>query len=457
MEERPFTMRPVVTTPYLGALFVRELVEAGARVDAKTENGETPLHLAARVGSNLAGAALIEAGAGVNKKTENGETPLHLAATGRDQSHARLARELIKAGADVEVRTTTDYRDATPLHAALESGHLELVQALIDARANVNARARIGLRESTTALHLAAGSGSPEVLRALIEAGADIHARDDNGWTPLYYAAGEGSELVRALIEAGASVEDSSLRGAAVGHDAETFAILIDAGATLVGGEYSATELLRRAARWGGGPEVVRYLIGAGANVEPSISDGSWQNLECGSPLFNAAANSVENVQVLLSAGADVNRRTCEDWGHSTPLHNAAGSADLEVLAVLLEAGADVHATTDRGSTALHSAVQYSFDDEERAPVVRALVEASVPLERRDAQGRTPLHFAAEHAGLDVVRVLLEAGADATVRDQQSVTVLEAASSRSEWDDRTLVQQLIEGALKSSGAARPEP
>ena len=439
--------------PDLGSQFARALVEAGANVEERSQmDGETPLHLAAREGNSSVGNVLIKAGANVNARTEDGETPLLLAARRRRDESLTLARELIKAGADVNIRATTEYRDVTALHAALESNQLELAQALIEAGANVNGRARIGSAKSTTALHLAAESGSPEVLSALIGAGADIHARDHNGWTPLYHAAWEGPELVRALIEAGASVEDSSLRGAARGHHAETFAILIDAGARLVGGEYSPTELLHLATVYGGGPEVVRYLLGSGANIEPSISDGS-----CGSPLYKAASRSVENVQVLLNAGADVNRRTCEDQNRSTPLHAAGWGAEPEVVAALLEAGADVQATADDGSTALHDAVRYEYQDDERALVVRALVEAGVPLEGRDARGRTPLHFAAEHAGPEVVRVLLEAGADATEIDHQLVTVLEVASSRSESHERTLVKQLIEDALTRLGAERPEP
>jgi cytohesin len=74
---------------------VRELAKLGADVNAKTTNGETPLHVA--VDSPFAAAtidALVELGADVNAKTKTGQTPLSLAIAREDEERISLLKKL---------------------------------------------------------------------------------------------------------------------------------------------------------------------------------------------------------------------------------------------------------------------------------------------------------------------------------------------------------------------------
>jgi len=93
---------------------VKQYLDAGTDVNAKEENGVTPLHQAAFYGQKEVVELLIAKGADVNAKEEEGWTPLHFAAEG---GHKEVAELLIAAGADVNAR---DNGGETPLDLAIE-------------------------------------------------------------------------------------------------------------------------------------------------------------------------------------------------------------------------------------------------------------------------------------------------------------------------------------------------
>ncbi|MBC6402230.1 MAG: ankyrin repeat domain-containing protein [Hyphomonadaceae bacterium] len=127
----------------------------------------------------------LAAGAEVEARDENGRTPLHWAAYG---GNAETVAALIKAGAKIEARIKTDsstpplhFAGSTPLHlAARYGGNAETIAALIQAGARVNARNESGW----TPLHEAAGFGDAEMVAALIKAGANIRAMSKYGRLP---------------------------------------------------------------------------------------------------------------------------------------------------------------------------------------------------------------------------------------------------------------------------------
>ena len=153
---------------------VQTCLAKGADPNARAENGDTPLHKAARKGRTEAIAALLNAGADHNARDEDGRTPLHIAALfGRTQAIAAL----LDAGADHNAR---DENGWTPLHIAALLGQTEDIAALIDAGADPSALATEGI----TPLHSAAHQGQTEAIAALLDAGADPNARAENGDTP---------------------------------------------------------------------------------------------------------------------------------------------------------------------------------------------------------------------------------------------------------------------------------
>ena len=132
-----------------------------ADVDAKNNDGNTPLHDAALRGNASVASILIAAGADVNAKNNFGETPLHHAAL---RGNASVASILIAAGADVNAK---DNLGDTPLHYAAQRGNASVASILIAAGADVNVKANNG----DTPLHDAARYGYASVASILIGAG----------------------------------------------------------------------------------------------------------------------------------------------------------------------------------------------------------------------------------------------------------------------------------------------
>lgn len=188
---------------------VRLLLARGAQVNAASEDGRTPLMIAARhEGAAPVVRLLLEKGADVNAKDIQGATALVQAATAGDVETLRV---LIARGADVNAKATSG---ATALMSAAGFRCLACVEFLIAQGADVKTATKRGF----TALAIAAPYGQVEIVRTLLEKGADVNSRDDRGYTPLMLAAYSdflNAETVKALLDKGA---DLSARG----NDGET-------------------------------------------------------------------------------------------------------------------------------------------------------------------------------------------------------------------------------------------
>ena len=205
-------LREIVRAPSGNRIFVAEdfiwdndtskfkpQISAGADIEARNKDGNTPLHEAARFGTPDNIAALVSACPDIEVRNKVGYTPLHVAAMfGTPDNIAAL----VKAGADLNAHENGGW---TPLHLAAAGGTPSHIAALVSAGANIDARGTM-IYAGQTALHAAASHGTPDNIAALLSAGADINARDNRGWTPLHYAAWEGTpDNIAALLEAGAS------------------------------------------------------------------------------------------------------------------------------------------------------------------------------------------------------------------------------------------------------------
>jgi ankyrin repeat protein len=204
------------------------LLSRGAEVSA---HGETALLFAALQGDVEAVSALLDNGADVNVRHEDGWSGLLLAAA---NGHSLVVQALLDKGAKVEAKE--NLMGQTALIWAVKGGHTAVVKALLKAGANVNARDKFG----GTALTRGASNGQTAIVKTLIEAGADINTREYDGDTALIEATTESHlEIIKALLKTGANVNDKDLEGrtllmiAAMAGSEKAVKALLDAGADI--------------------------------------------------------------------------------------------------------------------------------------------------------------------------------------------------------------------------------
>lgn len=130
--------------------------------------------------------------------------------------------------------------------------------------------------------------------------------------------------------------------------------------------------------------------------------------------LFNAlhAAASGGNedvVNFLLDEGLPIDSLTPEGW---TPLFIAARDGQAEAAKLLIFRGADLNAQTDRGATALLMAITQKYPSpQERLSLLEYMLKRGADPNLADANGFSPLYYAAALKNKDALALLLEYGA----------------------------------------------
>jgi ankyrin repeat protein len=203
---------------------VRRLIQQKADVNAAEPDGTTPLHWAVRAGDRDMVSALLKAGARASSANRYGVTPIRLAAI---NGSVPLVDMLLEAGVSAD---SANAEGETALMTAARAGSVPVVKTLAAHGANVNARENWF---GETAMMWAAAENHAEVVRLLASLGGDINARSTaveppelefpksggpnmpfprGGWTPLMYAAREGAlDAARALVELGANLNAVAL------------------------------------------------------------------------------------------------------------------------------------------------------------------------------------------------------------------------------------------------------
>jgi len=191
------------------------LIEHGAPLDASGVVGDHPLHSAARGGSAEFTNALLQARAVVDARNDDGCTPLHLAMDVADPKRSTAVAELLlKSRADANARDNRGRASLRALAGRALEGRVNLLRALLDAGAERD----VADGEGRTALHLAAQSGNEELARLLLEQphGANASVPDKDSHTPMHIAASGGHVALVQLLLAGRSnplAENSRTRG----------------------------------------------------------------------------------------------------------------------------------------------------------------------------------------------------------------------------------------------------
>ena len=331
---------------------------------------------------------------------------------------------LLQAGTDPNPSV---WHETPVLVMAARKGQVEIVQALIDAGANVNR----GFDELP--LHTASEEGHLEVVRLLLDAGANVEGYEEDYWTALMAASSAGHlSIVQLLVEHGADVNawsqgETPLMLAARSANQETYDFLyplVSDEIRLIGDRDAEKEMAKT---------IRRRTREKNKEVEKLIDAAMYGNLK--------------QVQQLISDGVEINSiAVC----NRTALSLAIQGGHISVIQALLDAGADPNLAdeTDDGladKSPLMEAAS-TFFATNRGDMVRLLIEHGADLNQQDAEGQTALMRALEFSDMDVIETLIKAGANLDIQDQEGNTVLMMA----ELSKSTKIVNL----LKQAGASQ---
>jgi uncharacterized protein len=363
-----------------------------------------------------------------------GDTPVVDAVVNRDVA---ALRALIAAKTDVKIARADG---STALHFAVHWDNVEAADMLLNAGADPQAKTRLGM----TPLFLAAQTGNPAMVARLLAAGADPNtAALSNGEMPLMVAARSGNaDTVKLLLDARADVNaKDTLRGttalswAAEQNHATVVKLLLARGAD----PKAASKVV--AGGRGGGDDDAADDPGAGAanaNARGGVT-----------PLMLAVREKgVETIDALLDGGAPIDQKAGDG---TTALIVALQNGDAAIAKRLIARGADVNAINGKGWTPLFLAVKNRSREIGTVPnpiidpvalmdVIKLLVEKGADVNVRTKArtdvygataflrepGATPLLRAAYCADLEVIKYLLAHGADPQIATNDGTTTLMA-------------------------------
>jgi len=244
------------------------------------------------------------------------------------------------------------------------------------------------LTNDETMLTIAAWTGQSELISYLVEKGADLSLRNKWNNTALHNAAQQGyTEIAKILLDKGADINlqgtsgCTSLLFAAQKQHPEMVALLLKHGAKVnIANDYEQTPII--AASWQGNPDVMSLLIQNGADIGFITENGN------------------------------------------TILHNAAYIGNVACINLLIEKGADANKCDNEGKLPLHIALI-----EERTDAAALLMKSTENINLREkVLGNTPLHIAAINGNKELTEMLLNARADASVKNDAGLTPVEYAT-----------------------------
>ncbi len=445
-------------------------------INAVDEDGNTALHLAAKVNEADLASFLVIKGADSEITNKAGETALHVAIKNDSLETAKIlaivhgnifakdasgnmALELALAKGDawydaMITRQTGEIRDENGqsiVHYFVKTRDEKAIEKCIQVGIPISVKDNNGKTPLNLAFESADNAAAIRIASKLILAGADLARGDfayfedavkthnmilrfNDGQTPLHIATIDGhTGIVDYILNQKTSLRLSDILGAQ---------------------DISGATPLHEAIRYGRA-DIANLLLGAGAKVDALDSLGKTPLL-----LIIPTESQYTAYETLIQHKANINQK---DMYGDTVLHVAAMSdAPANVLELLVKNGASVNERNKQGVTpieiaieqghsaqveffAKHNADIFAQDMKGNSPLSKALssptpdmlkmLVASENVNSKDSSGNTALHVAIKkNAKIDYIKYLVDTGADVNARNKNGDSVLFIAAEKNRKD-----------------------
>lgn len=423
---------------------VQQCINKGLPISIKDNSGKSALEYAFTNINDYTSveiaAALIQGGAeeietdftyfqnaiasrNINARFDDGQTPLHLSAI---HGHNAIAKYLLVKKADTSVQ---DSSGATPLHEAIRYGNLEIATMLLDAGANVNAKDNLG---KTPILLIIPQDKITQTYDLLIANHADLNHKDMYGDTILHTAAmlKVDVSVFEKLTANGADINARNKEGvtpleiAIQQNDVKTTRLFTSHGANIHTKDTNGNSPLTVALQ--ADNEIFEATVNE-MNINTQDSEGN-------TPLHIAILNDapLSKIQYIVSLTDDVNIRNRD--GNSA-LYLTILKNRQKVGEMLLEKDADIFSANTNNNSPLRLALKHGGS-------VQDWLITSKTIKSTDGSGNTVLHYAAEWQYADAISSLLIKGADINVKNANGETCLFSAAKA---DNPDIIQLLVDG------------
>jgi ankyrin repeat protein len=452
---------------------VRIVLQGGADINLRTNTthsalasdadgiGYTALYLAVRRGHDHIVQLLLDKGANVNAGPPLYFTTLHAAA---EWGNEEVVRALLQRGADIDAKYQGGHPDCgyTALHVAAEQGHEDIVRVLLQEGADPNATCEHNGAVHYPALYFAALKGHEKVICGLLKGGADAMARFDCGRTALSVALDEGHRsvahllrtfsfhsaardgnvtAVREALVAGVDVnqtwEQQSALFAAVSSDQEAMVRFLLDNQANANTSVQGQSALHVASDLGNMP-IVELLLCNGSETDVV-------NSQSFTPLAIAAMSGHEDIaQLLIQYGAKVAKTLESLPGGSSAVDRLTRWADLvrATESSMVGQANDISPASETQPDDLPNAIFKAVEaGGERK--VENLIRLGAPVNNRYIAGKTLVHLATSKGYLQVLRILLENGANVNGKDDCLQTALHYVAQHPEWSHAVSVAGLL--------------
>eukprot|EP00578_Thalassiosira_sp_NH16_P016295 CAMPEP_0181127708 /NCGR_PEP_ID=MMETSP1071-20121207/28344_1 /TAXON_ID=35127 /ORGANISM="Thalassiosira sp., Strain NH16" /LENGTH=944 /DNA_ID=CAMNT_0023213469 /DNA_START=147 /DNA_END=2981 /DNA_ORIENTATION=+ len=364
------------------------LLKEGAEVDAPANSGVTALWLASGEGRTDVMKSLLKKHADADNARSDNISALMTASVG---GHAAAVKMLLENGADARY---TDGEGVTPLMNAAENGTAPVLKLLAEsnsAKKDEETKGRyVDLVSNTgfTALIIASAHGHEGAIEYLLkDAKADVNAMHDTHVTPLMYAAASGH--------------------------IDAMKMLLDVGKVDVNEEHTNGGSALLEAATGGAGEAMKFLLER--NAKPDLID-----MDGVTPLhavtskgdYDGTVALLESLRKIMSKDELVAHINLPSHSGGTAVMFAAAGGHPKCTKLMIDEGADVNAIATATPDYLEK-------------LAKMIEEGTVdPNEDPHVDGVTGVHVAAEEGHLECVELLVEAGADVTVLDEEERSAL---------------------------------